>query len=922
MNNFNRNHRNLELLLMVFFLLFAFLFTRKSFADDVTHHENPQSVFMGQVEDLGNSVEITSANASPGSPWIGEWKQTRAEGIVNQLSVVSSNVPTGLGGTFTFEYSDDGIVHNGISEPGDITDFATVRDFPLRNAGRFYRVKFEPDRILTSGEKVFIVTQHGRQFEGPFVRRAGQELEEANAAMAQAFAYGKAFDQVTGKSVNLRPFNSIHTATQCPTSLGANEEFIGSTWIDSIQSGYYLYLIAGTSPFTTVQIQWSDDGINPNGSVTNLTNKPVVAGSLTYNVYLTITGTFISGRYWRARVVNGATPQSAPVLVALSASSVQPYQPLVGLTDNLSFISSAILGRNIIAARTRTGDFLNINATKENALYVKDKEQTVTESGSLFTESIRDDITLNFSRSSGSAAISHLVNNLSVNGSVAHDLVEGQAVFSVSGSAGSRVFYTSDKKAVYETGHMIRGGQTIEISAIPTGSGKIEWGFGEDNPSSPNGDVYNGIGHGLDATGLYTFRKKNGSYASKVYQTNWNRDKVNGGEFSDFKVNGASAALNILKNLIFEVGYEWYGIAPPKFFVAAPYGLPIETHVEETVGQQNGTTVPDPKLPMFIRIENDATTGQVLSVRTGSWRGGVFTSKAASIGKNPDGDFIDNPAPGQVSYFSSTSNLTASGSFAPTIAQPTDGWKSISVSVFASHVSANNGIVFEFFSDDLGTQSLGTTSFTYDTPNVRRTYEMSLVGRSYKVSYLNGGTGTTTLRFFTQLNTTGQTGSVTTVETPITGTTSGQVVKAIPIGRKPDGSYGNVQTTNNNSLQVAIIERTSAYTGRTYLRGQATAATATNTTLHTVTGGKTFYLEGFIITGVNSSGTVGQVLILDNATTRIPFVFPAQGLGSTATQFSESFNFTNEPMPFTTSLVLNEAAGTLTMSIMWYGYEE
>ena len=331
-------------------------------------YDNPFDVVLGQKFDSGNSKDITSADASPGSPWVGSWFQTRDKSFIRQLTLLASNVSSGLGGTFTFEYSETGTEPSGTLAPIfrslEIDDFSIPKPFDLLNVGGYYRVRFEPDRVMTPGEIVSLTTTQRRQNDGKFAVAADDSLEEKNSLLDSIFSYGKAFDQVSGKAINLRPFNEIHTVTQCPTSLTANEDFEGETWIDSIQSGHYLYLIASTSQFTTVEILWSDDGINPNGNVTTLTEKTVVvAGPTTYYVHLIITGTFLSGRYWKAHIVNNGTAKSgSPSLISVASSSVHAYQPLIGIEEEISFIASAVLGRFINVGKTPDEKYINLPA--------------------------------------------------------------------------------------------------------------------------------------------------------------------------------------------------------------------------------------------------------------------------------------------------------------------------------------------------------------------------------------------------------------------------------------------------------------------------------------------------------------------------------------------------------------------------------
>ncbi len=273
------------------------------------------------------------------------------------------------------------------------------------------------------------------------------------------------------------------------------------------------------------------------------------------------------------------------------------------------------------------GDSTNVRATPLGDLRVADERLGVTESGSLDTESVRDDVSISFSRDSGATSIAALM-NMSVGGTVTHDTTEGRALFTTSSVAGSTSYYESAKTAVYEAGHMIRGEQTIEITPALAGTAKVEWGFGEDNGT---GDVLNGIGWGMDATGLYVWRKKAGVYASKVYQTSFNRDVLDGIDPTRYRIGSGPVAFDGTKNGLFLTGFEWLGVAPPFYRIQAPVGEFVTVHVEETSGRINGTTVPEPELPMFVRVSNgdQAVNYQVAS---GSWRGGIYTSKSLTQG--------------------------------------------------------------------------------------------------------------------------------------------------------------------------------------------------------------------------------------------------------------------------------------------------
>jgi hypothetical protein len=355
------------------FTICFILFTATSvFADsESTVSGQATSSALSQILDTKNTKTVTSSDAQVANAWVGAWTKTRDIGVVRQLVTLASTDQTvdGLGGTFTFEYSEDGISHNGISEARTISDFQTVRDFNLLNAGAYFRVKYEPSRAMTE-DSVIITTTLRKQNDGDFVRLADQEIERDNAAFGSIFAYNKSFDPVTGRSVNVSNFNQILTATQIPSSpMTADEEFIGDGWIDTAQIGHFIFLMAGTESFSTVQLQWSDDQSTVAASTT-LTNQPVTS-PIAYNVYLDIPNIFTSGRYVRTRMVNGDTEQSA-LQVGIFTIGKDPYTPLIGTQADISLLAEAILTRTIIAGTKPDGTFTNVALTNTGSLQTGD----------------------------------------------------------------------------------------------------------------------------------------------------------------------------------------------------------------------------------------------------------------------------------------------------------------------------------------------------------------------------------------------------------------------------------------------------------------------------------------------------------------------------------------------------------------------
>ena len=531
----------------------------------------------GQALDSNNSATRTSANGT--AEYIGDWTRTRSQGTVRQLVVLASNVSSGLGGTFTFEYSEDGSAAT-ISEARTIGDFATVRDFDLLNAGEWFRIKFTPSRAPVGSEFVAITTTQRASNDGAFVRLANQEIEEANAALTQGFSYIKAFNANTGKSTNIRP---------------------------------------------------------------------------------SVTG----------------------------------------------------------------------------ALFVRDEAIDVSQSGSTFVEGMRDDASHIFSKTRGPDEVLALINGGSVNGTVAHDAVEGQLVASVPATAGSTAFFLSEKTVVYEAGHMIRGEQTVQVNTLPTGDGYVEWGLASSNGA---GGIDSSIGWRLDVSGLHTVVRKNGAIAQLAAQSDWNRDRCDGYLPSKFLFDQEPQLLNPLKNNIYRENFEWLGIAPPTFHVMSPSSAFIPTHVFETPNQQTGTIVPDPEMRLFIFIANDTTSGGAIQVRSGCWRGGIYTSKITPTAKRPDGDFADWRSQGKHSGNSTAALLSANAIFRGTWFE----WQANYVSAVINMTSDVVGTCFLDFSekaepvDGYEVSVDDSKAFDYDDPGSLFRNIQPIQSRWVRARYVNG----------------------------------------------------------------------------------------------------------------------------------------------------------------------------------------
>lgn len=312
---------------------------------------NSFPVNLGQDLDTNNTAVLTSASVVP---FTGDWSLTRDSGYASVHTIVASNVASGLGGTFTFQFSED-MVTPTVDELRPITSFSSLRNFPLENFGKYYRVIFNPSRALALGEFVFITTQKNR-YSIPFSRLANQEIEEQNAAMSQTFAYQKKFD-LTGVSTNIRT-GGLDPTNSTTTPLGIGGTFTGTyRKTDNYESA--LIFIVSDVPLNSVLLRWSADGSTTRSGLlsTTVLTSTIISG---FYVYINVLTTLID-RYVRLEIINDG---SATTFFEADLWLYQGAFPgsFGGLSADLSSLSTALLTRAVQAGIDPNEEFKNFRA--------------------------------------------------------------------------------------------------------------------------------------------------------------------------------------------------------------------------------------------------------------------------------------------------------------------------------------------------------------------------------------------------------------------------------------------------------------------------------------------------------------------------------------------------------------------------------
>ena len=162
---------------------------------------------------------------------------------------------------------------------------------------------------------------------------------------------------------------------------------------------------------------------------------------------------------------------------------------------------------------------------------------------------------------------------------------------------------TSAERAPYIPGSIQEGGIGLRIpsASVPTGDQEIRWGVW---------DGTDGIYFGRDATGVYA-AYSNGGTETKIRQTAWNVDKLDG--------TGPSAlTFDPDAGYVYRMRYAWYGYGGLAWAIVLPdsagYTQPIPVHRAKVEG---ALAIGNPNLPIRAAIDNGTTGSNSLTVQVG-----------------------------------------------------------------------------------------------------------------------------------------------------------------------------------------------------------------------------------------------------------------------------------------------------------------
>ena len=108
------------------------------------------------------------------------------------------------------------------------------------------------------------------------------------------------------------------------------------------------------------------------------------------------------------------------------------------------------------------------------------------------------------------------------------------------------------------------------------------------------------FGFGEDATGVFIFTRRAG-VDTKVYQSSWNRDVLDG-------TGKSGLTLNLERGNVFHMDYSWYGYGSIAFKVVMPDANGVQrTVLAHTFDPSGVTSIQQPNLPIRVEVDNGTT---------------------------------------------------------------------------------------------------------------------------------------------------------------------------------------------------------------------------------------------------------------------------------------------------------------------------
>lgn len=208
--------------------------------------------------------------------------------------------------------------------------------------------------------------------------------------------------------------------------------------------------------------------------------------------------------------------------------------------------------------------------------------------------------------------------------------------------------------------------------------------------------------------------------------------------------------------------------------------------------------------------------------------------QAVAKAQQPDGDYVNAPADGNV--FTHSSPLGAAGTFT-TPAFDTDGWKAIELYVATDQVSLQDGILIEFTPDAQAVSPVWYPGpqFTFaqdavDAGFLIKRFAPALDG--FRLTYTNGGFAQSAFFASLEIKTSATEPTSTSIENDIDPSQAAALGRSVDFAKNDIGVYGNITRGPLGGKRVSVYEHESEtpIESLNALSGNATSVNSTSPT--------------------------------------------------------------------------------------------
>ena len=160
----------------------------------------------------------------------------------------------------------------------------------------------------------------------------------------------------------------------------------------------------------------------------------------------------------------------------------------------------------------------------------------------------------------------------------------------------------TNQRGQYQAGAMGQAGIGFRIPIAPISTQYARWGYS---------DFTNGFYFGYDATGLYV-AYVTGGVETKVYQSNWNEDKLNGTGVSGLILTPSNGGIS-------QIDFTWYGYGDIKFsfLIFNTNTLKTQKVIAHTIKINSSVSIIDPNQPLKFEVGNGVSSTTDFSLYIG-----------------------------------------------------------------------------------------------------------------------------------------------------------------------------------------------------------------------------------------------------------------------------------------------------------------